>query len=73
MKELLDKWSDIQRQPRHGVPTVGSVQQRISEELQILEALRAAGCTHIPDEPFDVQFFIDDRRRLLREMQERLS
>jgi len=73
MKELFDKWSEIQKQPRHGMPTVGSVQQRISEELQVLEALRAAGCLQIPGEAFDVRFLIDDRHRLLREMHDRLS
>ena len=73
MEELFTKWSEIQMRPRQGISTVGSVQQRIAEELQVLEALRKAGCAQIPGEAFDIQFLIQDRHRLLREMHERLS
>ena len=73
MQELLTKWSELKKQPRQGMQTVDSVQQHISEELQILEPLLAAGCSQIPDEPFDVRFMIQDRKRLLREMHDRLS
>ena len=73
MKELLDRWSELKKLSQPFPHTVGSVQQRISEELQILEPLLAAGCSQIPDEPFDVRFMIQDRKRLLREMHDRLS
>lgn len=74
MKELFDRWTEIQKRSYPSAPpTVGMVQQRISEELQVLEALGAAGCSQIPGEAFDVQFLIQDRHRLLREMRERLS
>ena len=73
MKELFEKWADLQKQSDHGMATVGTVQQRISDELQILEALRAFGCSQIPGEAFDIPFLIEDRHRLLREMRETLS
>jgi predicted RNA-binding Zn-ribbon protein involved in translation (DUF1610 family) len=69
MQESLARWSELKKQPRQGMQTVGSIQQRISEELQILEPLLAAGCSQIADEPFDVRFMIQDRKRLLREME----
>jgi hypothetical protein len=73
MNKLLTKWSEIQKEPRQSMETVGSVQERVSEELQVLEALRAAGWSQIPGEAFDVQFLIQDRHRLLREMRDRIS
>ena len=73
MNKLLTKWFEIQKQPRQGTETVASVQERVSEELQVLEALRNAGWSQIPGEEFDVTFLIQDRHRLLREMHDRLS
>ena len=74
MKELFDRWTEIQKRSYPSAPpTVGMVQQRISDELHVLEALHAAGCSQIPGEAFDVRFLIEDRHRLLREMHDRLS
>ena len=73
MNKLFTKWSEIQKQPRQGRETVDSVKERVAEELQVLGALRAAGWSQIPGEAFDVQFLINDRHRLLREMDARLS
>ena len=80
MEKLLDKWSDLQKQPRHGLQSVGSIRQRAYEEIQILEALLSVGYTkisnevsEIPSEGFDVKFLLEDRKRVLREMHNRLS
>jgi hypothetical protein len=76
MKELLTKWSELQNQPRNDLMLrgVGFIQQRWSDELQILEALLAAGYTgKIPGEDFDVSYLINDRKRSLREMNDSLS
>ena len=73
MKDLLNEWSEIQTQPRSGMQTVGSIQERTNKEMQILEALLAAGCSQIPNESFDVRFMLQDRRRTLQEMHDRLS
>lgn len=73
MNKLLTKWSEIQKQPRQGPETVDSVREHVSEELQVLGALRAAGWSQIPGELLDVQSLIKDRHRLLREMDDRLS
>ena len=73
MQELLNRWSELKKQPQQVPRTVVSVQQRISDELQILEPLLAAGCSRVPDEPFEVRFMIENRNRMLREMFDRLS
>jgi len=74
MQELFDKWAEIQQRPSGGWPTtVGNVRQKTYEELRVLEALEAVGCSQIPGEAFNVAFMIEDRYRQMREMEERLS
>lgn len=65
MQELLDKWAEIKKRIIAGeTPTADS----ISEELNLLEALRLAGIKAIPGDTFDVDFLINDRHRLLSDM-----
>ena len=65
MQELLDKWAEIKKRIIAGeTPSAGG----ISEELNLLEALRLAGVKSIPGETFDVEFLISDRHRLLSDM-----
>ena len=73
MQELLTKWSELKTKSEEGPSTIGSVQQRISDELAILEPLLAAGCSQIPGEPFDVRFLIRDRQRLRREINAKME
>jgi hypothetical protein len=70
MEDLLIKWSELKKQPLARFAPVGSIHQRATDELIILEALLSAGCTQIPGEPFDVGFMITDRRRLLGRMRD---
>ena len=72
VEDLLAKWATLQT-PVVASQTVGSVQTKANEEIAILEALWKAGCKQIPGEAFDVEFLVNDRRRLLREMNARLS
>jgi len=80
MKNLLDKWYVLQKQSRNGLQTFGAIQQRASEEIQILEALLSVGCIKIPNEASeipcegsDVNSLLKDRERVLREMHDRRS
>ena len=80
MKNLLDKWTALQKQPRQDLQNVGCVRQRASEEIQILEGLLSIGCTkipieasEIPSEGWDVNFLLENRKRVLREMHDRFS
>jgi len=66
MQELLDEWTKRATRAKCG-ESLGTEQARISNEVRILEELEAAGCAQIPGEPFDVQFMIEDRYRLLEE------
>lgn len=65
MQTLLDRWAEIKmRNKAGGTPTAGSV----SEELNLLEALRFSGLYTIPGETLDVESLINDRHRRLTEM-----
>jgi len=71
MKEqLLTKWSELLEQQKHHQQQVsrtgGIVQQEVFEQLPVLQALRAAGCSHIPGEAVDVISMIREREQLLR-------
>ena len=72
MKELLEDWSQRPKPITWGDP-LSALQARITNEVRILEALEAAGCTRIPDEPFDVAFMIEDRYRLLAGIRRNVS
>jgi hypothetical protein len=70
--ELLNRWAELQKQVQ-GMQTVDSIQQRTSEQIQVLESLLAAGYSRIPGEPIDVRDLLEDRRRALQQIQGRLS
>jgi hypothetical protein len=62
LQELFDKWTEIRKQ-NSGNHTAGNEQERIAEELNVLEALRIHGCTTIPGETSDIKSLINDRHR----------
>ena len=72
MKEqLLAKWSELlerqkQQQLQQVSRTGGIVQQEIFEQLPVLQALRAAGCSQIPGEVLDIGSMIREREQMLR-------
>jgi len=72
MEELFKEWEQRLKQSPWGEP-LATQQERIRKEVRILEALEAAGCTQIPNEPFDVPCMIQDRYRLLEGMRGSLS
>jgi hypothetical protein len=67
LPELLSEWSALKLK-RSGKPP----QVHVQKELHVLELLQKAGCANVPDEPLTVEFMISDRKRALREMQQRL-
>ena len=71
--ELFTSWSELRRQPLAESHIFSDVARRASEELTILESLRAADCTHIPGESADIDTLIKDRRRLQQEILDNLS
>jgi len=64
-QELYDRWVEIQKQRSE---TTGSEQERVAEELNILEALRLLDCKAIPGETSDIQDLIKDRHRKLEDL-----
>ena len=70
LTELLSKWSEVVKQK----PVWGDAQQRITEQVRILDALLRAGCSQNPDGTWegdsDVRFMLEDRRRVLRLMRD---
>jgi hypothetical protein len=48
--------------------TGGTVQHHISNELQVLETLRAVGCSQIPGEALNVISMIHERKEVLRNL-----
>jgi hypothetical protein len=67
LQELYDRWTEIQKQYSEG-KMEANTPERISEELNILEALRIFGGKAIPGEISDVQVLIDKRYRQLEEI-----
>jgi hypothetical protein len=67
LQELYDRWIEIQKQ-KIGDQTGESGQDLISEELNILEALRLCGCKAVPGETADIQVLISDRHKRLQEL-----
>ena len=67
LQELYDRWAEIQKQ-KSGGQTGGGAQDIISEELNILEALRLCDCKAIPGETADVQVLINERHKQLEEV-----
>jgi len=62
LQELFDRWNEIQKL-RSG--NEGREQDWLSEELNLLEAMRLLDCRAIPDEPSNIQALISDRHRRL--------
>lgn len=62
LHELFDRWNEIQKL-RSG--NQGSEQDWLSEELNLLEAMRLLGCIAIPGEPSNIHALISDRHRRL--------
>jgi hypothetical protein len=73
MQQLFDRWTEIQKQYGATNPIGGQIQDRLSDELNVLEALRLVGCTRIPGEAADVQSLINDRHQKLQEIVARLK
>jgi hypothetical protein len=67
MQVLLDRWAEIKSGNNGGTPTT----DRVSEELNLLEALRFAGLHTIPGETSDIEVLINERHRRLTEMREK--
>ena len=73
MQELYDRWNEIQKQyGGEGDQTLEQIQERLSHELNVLEALRLVGCTRIPGEKLDVLSLISDRDKRLEDVVMRL-
>ncbi len=73
MQELYGRWAEIQKQfNTPGNHTDGEIQDRLSEELNILEALRLLGRKTIPGEELDIEALLADRHRRLQEIIARL-
>lgn len=70
LTELLSKWSEVVKQK----PVSGDAQQRIPEQVRILDALLRAGCSQTPGGTWegdsDVRFMLEDRKRVLRLMRD---
>jgi len=62
LHELFDRWNEIQKQ-RSG--NEGSEQDFLSEELNLLEAMRLLDSKAIPGEPSNIQALIIDRHHRL--------
>jgi len=67
LQELYDRWTEIQKQSSEGKMATNTP-ERVSEELNILEALRIVGCRSIPGETSDVQVLISERNKQLEEI-----
>ena len=72
MKDLLEQWSQRPKRTTSAEP-LRAHEDRIINEVRILEALEAAGCVQIPNESRDVAFMIDDRYRRLDELRSSVS
>jgi hypothetical protein len=66
LQELFDRWVELQK-PNSETQSIGSQQDRIAEELNILEALRLLNCKAIPGETSDIHSLIKDRHRQMEE------
>jgi hypothetical protein len=67
LQELYERWAEIQKEDSEG-KMAANRPERISEELNILEALRISGCKVIPGETSGVQVLIDKRYKQLEEI-----
>ena len=69
LQELYQKWNEIQKQFGGSKKcSMAEAQERIYEELNILEALRLLNCRTIPGETSDVQVLIAERHRQMEEI-----
>jgi hypothetical protein len=68
INELLEEWAELQT--GHG-RTVGDIQNKMNREIEIAQSLQQEGYTGELN-GFSLQFNIDDRRRLMREMNDRI-
>ena len=66
LHELYDRWDEIQKRNREG-PSAGSEQDRIAEELNILEALRLLNCKAIPGEDLSVDTLLRERHKQMEQ------
>ncbi len=67
MQNLFEKWAAMKKGfvvPRNP----DEVLLHINQELEILNALQAAGCTQIPDESLDVATMIQHQLAMLYEL-----
>lgn len=67
LQELHERWAAIQK--RYSQNQSGETpQERISEELNLLETLRLAGGKSIPGETSDIEALINERHKQLEEI-----
>jgi hypothetical protein len=64
LQELYDRWNEIQKL-RSG--SEGSERDLLSEELNLLEAMRILGCKAIPGETSGIQVLISERHKRMEE------
>lgn len=62
--ELFARWFELRKQPLDELHIFSKAARRTLDELEILDALRAADCAQIPGEDRDIDSLIKDRRRL---------
>ena len=73
MTELIDNLRRL-KQPRVGaVPTIFDQHKKTCAELEILVNLRNKGCRHLPGQPLDISFHIQDCNRRLRHTSRRIG